>query len=127
MNTLKELIINNDHIIWDWNGTLLDDASLCVNIMNRILNKHDLPELTLDFYRSKFGFPVKDYYKTIGFDFSKDSFEKISTMFIEEYEKQRGICKLHEFSIEILSVLKKWGKEQSVLSAYSQKPLEKIL
>ncbi|MDH5646585.1 MAG: hypothetical protein OEZ01_11285, partial [Candidatus Heimdallarchaeota archaeon] len=28
-----------EHIIWDWNGTLLDDAWLCVEIMNSMLAK----------------------------------------------------------------------------------------
>jgi phosphoglycolate phosphatase len=30
------------HIIWDWNGTLIDDAWLCVDIMNKILEKRNL-------------------------------------------------------------------------------------
>ena len=32
------------HVIWDWNGTLLDDAWLCVDVMNGVLRAHDLPK-----------------------------------------------------------------------------------
>ena len=31
------------NIIWDWNGTLLDDAWLCVDVMNGMLKEHGLP------------------------------------------------------------------------------------
>ena len=30
------------HIIWDWNGTLLDDAWLCVDVMNGMLGERGL-------------------------------------------------------------------------------------
>ena len=28
---------NYRHVIWDWNGTLLDDAWLCVEVLNGLL------------------------------------------------------------------------------------------
>ncbi|NCY21717.1 HAD family hydrolase, partial [bacterium] len=31
------------HLIWDWNGTLLDDAWLCREIMNGQLRRRGLP------------------------------------------------------------------------------------
>ncbi len=27
------------HIIWDWNGTLLDDVKACVDAINNMLDK----------------------------------------------------------------------------------------
>ena len=27
------------HIIWDWNGTLIDDRRCCIDIMNEVLKK----------------------------------------------------------------------------------------
>ena len=47
------------HIIWDWNGTLLNDAWLCVEVMNGMLEKRGLPKVSLDFYRSVFTYPVR--------------------------------------------------------------------
>ena len=34
------------NINWDWNGTIVDDAYLCVEVMNQVLKNKDLP-LTL--------------------------------------------------------------------------------
>ena len=59
-----------NHIIWDWNGTLLNDRWLCVEAINQALNKRNLPMLTEGKYKDVFSFPVEDYYKKVGFDFS---------------------------------------------------------
>ena len=32
-------------IVWDWNGTLLDDVDLCFSCINRLLVNHDLKPL----------------------------------------------------------------------------------
>ena len=55
------------HIIWDWNGTLLDDRWLCVEGINQALVKRDLPPISEDRYRKIFTFPVKEYYKKLGY------------------------------------------------------------
>ena len=38
------------NIIWDWNGTIVDDAFLFVDIMNKTLQKHNLPLINLKEY-----------------------------------------------------------------------------
>ena len=60
-------------IIWDWNGTLLNDAELALFSINVMLKKRLLPTLSLPEYKQVFNFPVKDYYLRIGFDFEKES------------------------------------------------------
>ena len=42
------------HIIWDWNGTLLNDLSLCVTILNQSLSKRNIPAITIQAYKEKF-------------------------------------------------------------------------
>ena len=58
------------HIIWDWNGTLLNDRWVCVNGINNCLKKRGLSSISEETYKSIFTFPVKDYYKKLGFDFN---------------------------------------------------------
>ncbi len=121
------MINNYKHIIWDWNGTLLDDVDFCRRIINRILVENSLPELSLNKYREIFTFPVEDYYKTAGLDFSKTSFEVLGKDFMEEYEEKKLSCSLQENSLEILSDIHKKGIGQSVLSAYLHDNLVSIL
>lgn len=50
------------HVVWDWNGTLLDDIDVSMEALNTILKKAQLP-LVLDKgeYRKYFQFPVIEY------------------------------------------------------------------
>ena len=115
------------HIIWDWNGTLLNDLDLCINIINPMLKKRGLDLITKDQYLEVFDFPVRDYYLELGFDFDKEPFEHISTEFITAYEKGRPGCQLFTQSRETLSSLHKLGLTQSILSASKKAYLDKAV
>ena len=114
---------NIKHIIWDYNGTLLNDLGLCVEVINILLLKRDLKLISKIEYQDVFDFPVKDYYQKIGFDFIKESFEIIGTEFIDEYNKRQHNCKLHTGAIEILEQITNSGINQSILSARLQASL----
>ena len=53
--------MNNTTIVWDWNGTLVDDSYIFVDIMNSYLNDFNLNPISIQDYRQHFCFPVKDY------------------------------------------------------------------
>ncbi|MFC1676859.1 HAD family hydrolase [Planctomycetota bacterium] len=115
------------HIIWDWNGTLLDDAWLCVEILNDITRKYNKPSITFEQYRSEFDFPVKDYYRRIGFDFTIESFETVANDYITEYNRRRFECNLNSDAANVLHLSSKAGLTQSILSAYQQTRLEEAV
>ena len=119
-NDLSSRFENVAHVIWDWNGTLLDDLQLCLDTINNMLDKRNLPELTIENYLDRFGFPVKDYYQKIGFDFDLEPFEEISTEFITAYEKGRPACQLMTGAREIIQALSAGGYTQSIVSASKQ-------
>jgi phosphoglycolate phosphatase len=105
------------HVIWDWNGTLLDDAWLCVEVMNDLLDRRGLPRLTPERYAEVFRFPVRDYYRDVGFDFAREPFEVVGTEFIEGYAAREAACALRPEAREVLMGLSARGYTQSVLSA----------
>ena len=106
------------HILWDWNGTLLDDLCLCVEVMNRLLKKRRLPLLTPERYRDVFNFPIRDYYEALGFDFAEESFEALSIEFMDQYEALKTTCSLAPCGRELLERFQRAGIAQSILSAY---------
>ena len=83
------------HIIWDWNGTLLNDIALCLQVLNRLLKRRGRTSITQGDYRRNFGFPVIHFYRYLGLVTDQDSFERVSREFIEEYEAspQFGLSK----------------------------------
>ena len=116
-----------DSIIWDWNGTLLNDVEVAVNSINRLLYDRNLVPLTLMRYLDVFTFPVQDYYEVIGFDLIKEPFEIPAFQFITIYNKAVETCGLHKEVIPILSRLHAMGYRQFILSAMEQQQLEKTV
>ena len=74
-------------IIWDWNGTLLDDINTSIDSINILLRDRSLPELTIEKYRDIFDFPVRKYYEKSGFDFKNEPFEGPAMQFIKATDK----------------------------------------
>ena len=94
MNTLP-------YIIWDWNGTLIDDVSAAVNALNRMLSIRGVAPVTRDFYRAHFGFPVRPFYAVVGLDLEKED------------------C-LRPDAKDALQLVRDRGGHQSILSALRQ-------
>ena len=115
------------HLIWDWNGTLLDDAWLCRDIMNLQLRRRGLPELSAERYEEIFDFPVEKYYQAVGFDWRRETFQEAGTEFILEYEKRKKECSLQPGAGDLLGRIAAGGWSQAVLSAYSHTTLEEFL
>ena len=107
------------HIIWDWNGTLLDDASHAMNVMNEMLQKRGMSVMNhmADYHRA-FVFPIIDYYKNVGFDFESESFEDLALEFITGYHANRtGNSPLHKNAECLLKTINEAGITQIILSA----------
>ncbi|NQU68141.1 MAG: HAD family hydrolase [Candidatus Marinimicrobia bacterium] len=115
------------HIIWDWNGTLFNDAWLCVEVMNGVLSRRNMVLLTPDRYMDIFDFPVVDYYRRLGFDFEKEPFQISGTEFIVEYNKRYREPTLHQGARSTLQAVKDAGVTQSILSAQEQSTLDELL
>ena len=114
---------NYKHIIWDWNGTLINDAWLFVDVMNKLLKKYDLNEININKYKNLFEFPIKNYYKKIGFDIKKNYFEKLGLEFIKEYEKRLYDATLYPLTENVLSKLSTLKIKHHILSASYQELL----
>ena len=115
------------HIIFDWNGTLLNDLWLAVDVIDKMLVKRGLKGMSSEWYSEVFDFPVKDYYQNIGFDFNKESFEIVGTEFIVEYDKRQYECELQLGSVELIEKLHQQNIHLSILSAREQSMLEQNL
>ena len=117
---------NYRYILWDWNGTLFNDVSLCHEIANEILGQQGIPAQTLEQYRHDFEFPVVHYYQKMGWDFSVMPNEALSEHFIRTYESRRHSCGLHEGAVKILEKIKE-SYVLTILSAYQHDTLQEVL
>ena len=105
-------------VLWDWNGTLLDDVALCVDALNRLLARHGYArQYDLDSYRKIFGFPIRDYYIRAGFDFTRHSFDELAKSYMDDYIPASAACPLMPGARETLARLQAAGLRQVILSA----------
>lgn len=109
--------MENKYIFFDFNGTILNDVDLCINILNEMLTLKKLKTVSKEEYLEIFTFPIKEYYKNAGFDFSEYSFEELANYFIEKYQAASYECSLYPYLKEILVSLRKKGYHLVVLSA----------
>lgn len=116
------------HLVWDFNGTLIDDVSSDFAAANRLLKNHGLPEMkTVSEYRAIFGFPVADYYRRLGFDFSKVPFAQLAREWWADYSSRAETARLYPEVPKILRAVKERGIGQIVLSATEREMLQKQL
>ena len=109
-----------ESVIWDFNGTLIDDLDLVVRTVNTQLTKRDLSPLTAEAYRDVFGFPVEDYYRRIGVTFENESMADLSADFFADYAPALNDCPLHDGALDTLRQLQTRGLKQFVLSAMEE-------
>lgn len=114
-------------VIWDFNGTLLNDMQVCIDCMNIMLQERKLQPLDLDRYRDIFTFPVKEYYASLGFDFINEPFEIPAHQFIDLYRENMHLAPLHDEAVEMLDHFKTLGYSQIILSAMEQEFLADTL
>ncbi len=115
------------YVIFDFNGTLLDDVDFCLVLLNEFLEYQNKPLVTLERYKEIFGFPISDYYVRAGIDLKRDKFSDLALIYNEKYMKRSIECKLYSEVIDTLKLLKDKNVKLIVLSATEQNNLEKQL
>jgi phosphoglycolate phosphatase len=121
------LLSDLQRMIWDWNGTLLDDVSLVVDIMGGLLREYGLPALDVARYLEIFEFPTRKYYQRLGFGPAHPSFETLAASFMVEYERRVSECSLHAGSREALRRFQERGIANVILTAGQQTSVERQL
>lgn len=121
--------IKYDHVIWDFNGTVLDDTQVGIDSVNTMLAARGLPTLnSIEAYRAVFDFPVEDYYRRVGFDFNKEDYKTcLAPRWVSLYEQNEWRAPLFEGVEPLTAALRAHGIKQSILSASESDMMKKQL
>lgn len=110
-------------VLWDWNGTLLDDLTYAIGVRNRTFPAFGLPRIeSVAEYRRQFTFPVRRYYERAGV--TEETFEAVAHAWMAEYVRGFDSVPLHGDAVEALSRFAAAGAAQAVLSATRRDMLE---
>lgn len=106
------------YLIWDFNGTVINDVDACLDALNAIVAKYlKRPPVTKDEYLHVFTFPVKDYYNKVGFDFKEKSFAEVGKEWVEIYNANHDKYYVNDGVIDLLNEAHQKGYKNILLSA----------
>lgn len=112
-------------VLWDFNGTILDDVEAGIDAVNELLCERGYsPIPSRAAYQESFGFPIRDYYARIGFDFEKHPYEVLAPLWVEKYLRYVKDARLFEDVRATFLKLSECGVRQIVLSATEREMLE---
>lgn len=111
------------HIIWDWNGTLLDDTEAALATLNFMIAERGGTPISMPFYLDNFAFPVRPFYDRIGIiAHDEDEWNEIAREYHDVYSRQA--VALNRGAFAALEHAKSAGCRQSLLSALRQDLLD---
>ena len=76
---------NYSLIIWDFNGTLLDDVGAALGSVNDMLARRSKEPITLDEYREYIDVPIRHFYEQV-LDLENEDYDLILNEFQQGYE-----------------------------------------
>ncbi|MEU5937828.1 HAD hydrolase-like protein [Micromonospora sp. NPDC047548] len=105
-----------DHLVWDWNGTLLNDLSLVVEATNVAFASVGGPSVTAEEHRVRFRRPIVDYYaEMLGRAVDAEAFGALDRIFHDAYRAGLTSCGLAD---DALAAIAAWPGSQSLLSMW---------
>lgn len=109
------------HLVWDWNGTLLNDLSLVVSATNVAFASVDGPAVSADDHRRHFRRPISDYYaRVLGRAVDEEEFGQLDKIFHDAYRVGLTTC---ELAADATSAMRAWPGTQSLLSMWFHEEL----
>lgn len=109
-------------VVWDFNGTLMDDVGISILTVNDMLSKRDKPLTNRKEYFEKIEMPIIRYYEKM-FDFNVTSISELTREFQVGYDSYIDSASLADGAQEVLERFKKEGINQVIISSF---PTEKI-
>ncbi len=103
------------HIIWDYNGTVVDDVDASVAAVNDMLNKRNLPLTTKEQYIETVALPLDNYYKGLGI--SEEDMAAISTEFQTFCKNHSNLIHIFDDFFVVMQELKKFDIKNILMSS----------
>lgn len=116
------------HIVWDWNGTLLDDLPIVIEAVNRSIAGLGESPITADDYRDHYTRPVRHFYdRLFGRTITDDEWLRLNTTFHDSYFTLAKTADLAPGAHDAMAMIESSGWTQSLLSMSPHDWLGKIV
>lgn len=107
------------HVVWDWNGTLVEDLPVVVESVNAALNAIGESSITEEDYRVHFARPVERFYEgLLERPVTDDEWDILDRVFHEHYRATLDRVPLSFDAREAIELVANRGWTQSILSMW---------
>ncbi|AXG78148.1 HAD family hydrolase [Streptomyces paludis] len=118
----------NTHLVWDWNGTILDDIQAVIGATNAAFAEAGLEPISLERYRELYCVPVPKFYERLMGRLPSDAeWVVMDEVFHRHYTARRVDCGLTVGAEELLARWALEGGTQSLLSLYGHAELVPVV
>ncbi|MBO3740677.1 HAD family hydrolase [Actinoplanes flavus] len=108
--------MTSKHLVWDWNGTLLDDLHLVVSSTNTAFAAVGGRDVDADEHRRAFRRPVAEFYaEMLGRAVGEEEFGRLDRIFHDAY--RLGLTDV-SLAADAMTAIKTWPGSQSLLSMW---------
>lgn len=114
-------------VLFDYNGTLLDDTHLSVEANNYACLAYYRPAISFEMYRAWYQMPVATFMARAGVQISEQDRQEIADRFYWYYDTYFSLARLFPGVEEMLGNLRSRGIRSAILSSHLQDGLEKEL
>lgn len=105
------------HVIWDWNGTLLDDLPIVVEAVNACLRSQGAAPIDAETYRSRFVRPLNGFYEELlGHPVDEDLLLELDRVFQDAYWDGFDDAELNREARDAITQVAVAGATQSIAS-----------
>jgi phosphoglycolate phosphatase-like HAD superfamily hydrolase len=105
------------HIVWDWNGTLLNDLELVVRSVSESIGRFGHDPIDADSYRDHYTRPVRSFYDSLfGRQVGDMEWSDLNKIFHEVYYAGVDTASLADDAVSVLDGASGLGFGQSLLS-----------
>lgn len=107
------------HIIWDWNGTLVDDHDVVIEAVNAVMAEFGGRPVTSEDYLNRYHRPVRGFYNhLLGASLTDDDWTRIDAIFNDHYISRVEAVPLAQDAEHALAAAERLGHTQSLLSMW---------
>lgn len=111
-------MIKYSHVVWDFNGTILNDVETGIRSVNALLERRGMKLLQeINDYQNIFTFPVIEYYRRLGFDFTIENYDDIAVEWVKEYHNNYKYAYINSGVADVIKKLNQLKIPQIILSA----------
>lgn len=109
-------MIKYTHIIWDWNGTLLDDIGASLASVNDMLALRGMEPIDINRYKECISVPISGFYEKV-FDLEKEDYAEVLKQYNEGYMLHLEGCTLTAGALDMIEFFAAEGAKQAIVSS----------